>query len=51
MPQKPVLDKSYDPKPVEEKWGKFWLDEKLFTAEAPSSRKKFSMALRACSGT
>ena len=45
MPQKPVLDKSYDPKPVEEKWGKFWLDEKLFAPEAPSSRKKFSMAL------
>ncbi|MCJ7611840.1 MAG: valine--tRNA ligase [Candidatus Aminicenantes bacterium] len=45
MPAKPVLDKSYDPKPVEDKWGKFWLDEKLFVAEAPSGRKKFSRAL------
>jgi valyl-tRNA synthetase len=45
MNAKPVLDKSYDPKPVEDKWGKFWLEEKLFQPEAPSSQKKFSMAL------
>jgi len=45
MSSAPVLDKSYDPKPVEDKWGQFWLDEKLFVAEAPSSRKKFSMSL------
>ncbi len=42
---KAVLDKSYDPKPVEEKWGKFWLDEQIFKAEAPSDKPKFSMAL------
>jgi valyl-tRNA synthetase len=46
-PAKPeaVLDKSYDPKPVEERWGKFWLDEELFKAQAPCLRQKFSMAL------
>jgi valyl-tRNA synthetase len=45
MPAKPVLDKSYDPKPVEEKWARFWLEEKLFEAEAPSDRPRFSMVL------
>jgi valyl-tRNA synthetase len=45
MEKKQILEKAYDPKPVEEKWSKFWIDEKLFTPEAPSSKKKFSMVL------
>jgi len=45
MEKKQILEKAYDPKPVEEKWSKFWIDEGLFTPEAPSSKKKFSMVL------
>lgn len=32
------LGKIYDPKPVEEKWTKFWLDEGLFVADAKSGK-------------
>jgi len=39
------LEKAYDPKPVEEKWSRFWLDEGVFTADAHSAAKKFSMVL------
>jgi valyl-tRNA synthetase len=39
------LAKAYDPKPVEERWSKFWLDEGLFVADAKSPKPKFSMAL------
>ena len=39
------LAKAYDPKPVEEKWGAFWLDEGLFTADPRSDKPKFSMVL------
>ena len=39
------LAKAYDPKPVEEKWGAFWLDEGLFTADPKSDKPKFSMVL------
>ncbi|NTU52079.1 MAG: valine--tRNA ligase, partial [Candidatus Aminicenantes bacterium] len=42
---KDELAKAYDPKPVEEKWGKFWLDEGLFTADPKSPKPKFSMVL------
>ncbi|MCK4496437.1 MAG: valine--tRNA ligase [Candidatus Aminicenantes bacterium] len=45
MKEKLVLEKVYDPKPVEEKWLKFWMEEGLFVAEMPSSKKKFSMVL------
>ncbi|MBS3819347.1 valine--tRNA ligase [bacterium] len=45
MNQKHVLDKAYNPKQVEEKWSQFWIDEGLFTAEASSKKKKFSMVL------
>jgi valyl-tRNA synthetase len=40
-----ILDKSYDPKPVEERWSRFWLEEGLFTPEAPSTKPKFSLVL------
>jgi valyl-tRNA synthetase len=45
MSPKPLLDKAYDPKPVEERWGKFWVESGIFTAEARSSKPKFSMVL------
>ena len=45
MKKKHILEKVYDPKPVEEKWSKFWIDEGLFIPRVPSSKKKFSMVL------
>jgi valyl-tRNA synthetase len=39
------LAKAYDPKPVEEKWGRFWLEEGLFAGDPKSSKPKFSMVL------
>ncbi len=45
MMRKQILEKAYDPKLVEEKWSKFWLEEKLFVPQGPSSAKKFSMVL------
>jgi len=45
MRKKQILEKVYNPKPVEEKWSRFWIEESLFVAEAPSSKKKFSMVL------
>ncbi len=45
MEIKHIREKAYDPKPVEEKWSKFWIEERLFTPEVPSSKKKFSMVL------
>ena len=45
MSERNILDKSYDPKPVEEKWANFWIDNKLFTPEPSSDKKKFSMVL------
>jgi valyl-tRNA synthetase len=40
-----VLDKSYDPKPVEERWSRFWIEAGLFTPEVPSAKPKFSLVL------
>ncbi len=45
MKNKHILEKAYDPKPVEEKWYDFWIDKGLFVPEIPSSKKKFSMVL------
>ena len=45
MNTKDELAKAYDPKPVEEKWGQFWLDEGLFVGDPKSSKPKFSMVL------
>jgi len=45
MIPKDELAKAYDPKPVEEKWGRFWLDEGLFVGDPKSPKPKFSMAL------
>jgi valyl-tRNA synthetase len=45
MKKKYILEKVYDPNPVEEKWSKFWITEGLFVPQVPSSKKKFSMVL------
>ncbi len=45
MNEKPILAKSYDPDPVEEKWLRYWEDKGVFTPKIPSSEKKFSMVL------
>ncbi len=45
MKKKHILEKVYDPKPVEDKWSKFWIDKDLFVPQVPSSKKKFSMVL------
>jgi len=43
--EKKILEKSYDPKQVEEKWSKFWISENIFTPDVPSTKQKFSMVL------
>ncbi len=43
--EKKILEKSYDPKQVEEKWSKFWISEKIFSPDVPSTKQKFSMVL------
>jgi len=45
MKKKNMLEKAYDPKPVEDKWSKFWINKGLFVPEVPSKKKKFSMVL------
>ncbi|MGD2246509.1 MAG: valine--tRNA ligase [Candidatus Aminicenantes bacterium] len=45
MKNKRILEKTYDPTPVEEKWSTYWIDEGLFIPELPSSKKVFSMVL------
>jgi len=45
MNEKRQLERTYDPRPIEKKWSRFWLDEGLFVAEAASPRPKFSMVL------
>ncbi len=45
MKNKRILEKTYDPTPVEEKWYSYWIDEGLFAPDLPSSKKVFSMVL------
>ncbi len=45
MKEKIVLEKAYDPDPVEEKWLEYWRDKGVFTPKVPSSGKNFSMVL------
>ncbi|MBI5893991.1 MAG: valine--tRNA ligase [Deltaproteobacteria bacterium] len=42
---KKELDKVYNPKIVEDKWAKFWLDKNLFHADADSDKPAFSMVI------
>jgi valyl-tRNA synthetase len=39
------IPKAYEPQSVEEKWYKFWLDEKCFVANANSSKPAFSIVI------
>ncbi|OGI13622.1 MAG: valine--tRNA ligase [Candidatus Melainabacteria bacterium RIFCSPLOWO2_02_FULL_35_15] len=39
------LSKTYNPKEVEEKWLKIWLDEKLFKSKIEPDKENFSIAL------
>ena len=45
MKKKHILEKAYDPSPVEEKWSSLWIKKGLFTPQASSSEKRFSMVL------
>ncbi len=45
MSKKSILDKAYDPSPVEEKWSDYWIQEGLFTPRVPATGKTFSMVL------
>jgi valyl-tRNA synthetase len=45
MKTKRILEKAYNPKPVEKKWNKFWEDEGVFVAQIASAKEKFSMVL------
>jgi valyl-tRNA synthetase len=42
---KKILEKAYDPGPVEENWSRFWIAENIFSPEVPSGKPKFSMVL------
>jgi len=39
------LDKKYDPKQVEEHWGAFWLDNKLYHADETLDRETYSIVI------
>jgi valyl-tRNA synthetase len=43
--QKENMPKGYEPKEVEEKWYKYWEDNRLFRAEAKSDRKPFCIVI------
>src|SRR5574340_1368715 len=40
-----TLDKTYEPKNVEEKWSEFWITSGLNTPELPSKKPPFSMVI------
>jgi valyl-tRNA synthetase len=39
------IPKAYEPQAVEEKWYKFWLDQKCFVADAKSSKPAYSIVI------
>jgi len=43
--ERKILEKSYEPKLVEEKWSRFWIEKNIFTPEVPSAKQKFSMVI------
>ncbi len=45
MKRKYILEKAYNPRPVEKYWSKFWIEKRVFVARVPSSEKIFSMVL------
>jgi valyl-tRNA synthetase len=40
-----VLDKSYDPHPVEERWYQSWTDRNYFRADENSGREPYSIVI------
>ncbi len=40
-----LLDKSYDPHPVEEKWYRYWMEGDFFKADPYSDRKPYSIVI------
>jgi valyl-tRNA synthetase len=40
-----ILDKSYDPHPVEEKWYRYWMEGNFFRADPFSDRKPYSIVI------
>jgi len=45
MSRKRELPKHYEPSEIEERWRKFWLEEKLYHVEKPDPERRFSMVL------
>jgi valyl-tRNA synthetase len=45
MKKQETIAKAYDPKPVEEKWARYWVEEGIYTADNASGKPKFSMVL------
>src|SRR5882762_5739564 len=41
----PDIPKAYEPQAVEEKWYKFWLDQKCFVADPKSSKPAYSIVI------
>ena len=39
------LEKIYSPKEVEERWGKYWEENRLFHADETSTKKPFSIVI------
>ncbi|MBD0258935.1 MAG: class I tRNA ligase family protein, partial [Cytophagales bacterium] len=39
------LDKTYDPKPVEDKWYQYWLDHKFFAAKPNPDKEPFCIVI------
>ncbi|MDO9350091.1 MAG: class I tRNA ligase family protein, partial [Deltaproteobacteria bacterium] len=40
-----ILDKSYDPHQVEEKWSRFWMEQLYFRADESSNSKAYSIVI------
>ncbi len=40
-----ILDKSYDPHQVEEKWYRYWVEHRYFRADEDSERKAYSIVI------
>ncbi len=43
--ERKILEKSYEPKQVEEKWYQYWLEKGLFSIDLKSQKKPFSMVI------
>jgi valyl-tRNA synthetase len=40
-----MLEKSYNPKGIEEKWYNFWLEKNLFKADAKSEKPAYCIVI------